>query len=207
MKKASVPFFLWVLIVFVLTFSFWLTPDWLKLGDFQLTKIAQLIASLLFISLILERALEVFMTAWRRPEAALKDLEIQRLQEKISKLEKHEGDSPPDKVEELKNTITRLESIKQERTRYRSDTQRLALWISVILGFLISAVGIQGLHQIIDPEALEKLPKTQAEVFQLVDVFLTGGIIAGGSEGIHKIAEVYNNFMESTANRARAGGS
>jgi len=36
-----------------------------------------------------------------------------------------------------------------------------------------------------------------------VDVALTGGVIAGGSEGIHRIVTVFDSFMNATAKRAK----
>ncbi len=199
MKKVKGAYIFWVLVALALSLPLWLTPDSLGFHDLVFANIVQLLASLLFISLLLERALEVFMTAWRRPRAALKDLKIQTLQEKIAKMEELKGQEKTSKQNELINDVAELNKIKEERTTYKTETQRFALWISVILGFLISAVGIRTLNQIIDPLVLEQLSDSQTLAFRLVDVFLTGGIIAGGSEGIHKIAQVYTNFMELRA--------
>ena len=47
----------------------------------------------------------------------------------------------------------------------------------------------------------------QGLVFRCVDVLLTGGLIAGGSDGIHKITQLATTFFEETRNgiRERAG--
>ena len=36
------------------------------------------------------------------------------------------------------------------------------------------------------------------------DVLLTGLLLGGGAEGLHKIVQVFTNFMDSTAKRPRA---
>ena len=69
------------------------------------------------------------------------------------------------------------------------------------MGLLISAVGIRTLESMVDRNALTEISRLQSLVFRLVDVLLTGGVIAGGSEGIHKIANIYNAFTERAANQ------
>lgn len=39
---------------------------------------------------------------------------------------------------------------------------------------------------------------TQGIAFRFLDVALTGALIAGGSEGIHKITQVFTTFLEVT---------
>lgn len=43
----------------------------------------------------------------------------------------------------------------------------------------------------------------QILAFNMVDICLTGGVIAGGSEGIHKLTQVFTDFMESSSQRIR----
>ena len=70
---------------------------------------------------------------------------------------------------------------------------------------MVSAVGFRSLQTLVDPASLAALPGVQRFIFGLLDVFLTGGLIAGGSDGIHKIAQVFYDFMDATAERARGG--
>jgi hypothetical protein len=63
-------------------------------------------------------------------------------------------------------------------------------------------VGLRALETLIDP-AQNAWSTTQSAAFHLVDVVLTGGVIAGGSEGIHRIVTVFDNFMNATARRAK----
>ena len=138
-----------------------------------------MLTALLIVSLILERALEVFVTTWRGPAAKKMGEEMKSL------------------------TGADRERKGLEKTEYKSSTQRVALWTGLTLGLLVSAVGIRTLQALVDPTALDQLPKAQAAAFSLLDVLLTGGLIAGGSEGIHKITQVFTNFMEATAEKAK----
>ena len=42
-------------------------------------------------------------------------------------------------------------------------------------------------------------------MFGLVDVILTGALLGGGSDGIHKLVSVFINYLEETAKKFRGG--
>lgn len=186
---------IWALVVLMLSLPIYLTRDTLAFKSFGAEEIMRLLGSLFLISLLLERASEVFVTTWRRPSRAGLDLKIHNLESKISKLNLLEDN------QKLSLRIDELEAVKKEQTEYMSDTQRIAVGITLAFGLLISAVGIRSLHIFVDaPNITEGF---QAVVFRLIDVFLTGGLIAGGSKGIHKLSQVFGNFMDTTAKRAK----
>lgn len=186
---------IWALVVLMLSLPIYLTRDTLAFKSFGVEEIMRLLGSLFLISLLLERASEVFVTTWRRPSRVGLDLKIQNLESKISK---------PNLLEDNKKLsllIDELEAVKKEQTEYMSDTQRIAVGITLAFGLLISAVGIRSLHIFVDAPNLTE--GFQAVVFRLIDVFLTGGLIAGGSKGIHKLSQVFGNFMDTTAKRVK----
>ncbi len=51
------------------------------------------------------------------------------------------------------------------------------------------------------------IPKYQLNFFNFLDVFLTGGLIAGGSDGVHKLIEVYRSFTEASTIKVKKTGS
>jgi len=197
----------WLLIAAAPSLPLWLTPEPVAFKDFGTTEVAQLLTSLLLVALFLERALEVFVTTWRGPGAAELDRQVRQCADQKAQLEQR----PEAQREALQSArdaaMAALEHAEQEKSQYKSQTQRIALWSGLTLGLLISAAGLRTLQALVDPEALSRLPKTQVVVFHLVDVLLTGGLIAGGSEGIHKLTQVYSNFMEATAQRAKGEAS
>jgi hypothetical protein len=40
-------------------------------------------------------------------------------------------------------------------------------------------------------------------LFPTIDVLVTGAVLAGGSEGVHQMVNVFSNFMESLANHVK----
>jgi hypothetical protein len=195
----------WVFVISMLSAPVWLSTEVVALTSVETANIPRMLAILLFISLLLERTLEVFVTSWRRTGADLIDSELQRLGKEKSDLEAV--------AEELRDKV-RLsevaEALMQETSRriaYRSNTQRIAMWMGLGFGIVISTVGIRTLATLVDPVAIENVPTLQKVAFRVTDVALTGGLLAGGSEGIHKVTQVFTTFMETTAKRARGGDS
>lgn len=89
--------------------------------------------------------------------------------------------------------------IKAVSASYKVETRIIAIRLAFGLGILISLVGFRTAEALV--VSIEDLSPIQSLFFIWTDVLLTGGVIAGGSEGIHKIANVYGNFMDSTSNR------
>jgi hypothetical protein len=140
-------------------------------------EIIDLVSVLLVIAVFLERSLEVFIITWRSSGAERLDIEI----------EFTKRDNP----EELNKKM-------YQRVVYRSNTTRYALWTGLAAGILISTTSIRVLQPFLDPGQLSGF---HLFAFHFVDVMLTGGLIAGGSDAIHKIAKIYTNFMDASAKR------
>lgn len=95
-----------------------------------------------------------------------------------------------------------LESSEKTKEDYRANTQRIAMLVSFSASCLISAVGVRTLQPLVGSDTLSGMGERQTDWFHFVDVFLTAGLLAGGSEGIHKLTQVYTTFMEASAIRA-----
>ena len=184
---------------FVLSLPIWLTTEMLAFRDFGTADILQLLTGLFVVSLLLERSLEVFVTTWRGPGTAELDLKVSKQRNELAEIKKAAA-----------NDAVAAEALAQaehERTKYKSDTQRVALWTGLTFGLLVSTVGVRSLQALVDGAALSKASHAQIIGFHLVDVLLTGGLIAGGSEGIHKITQVFTNYMEISAKRIKDAGA
>jgi hypothetical protein len=55
--------------------------------------------------------------------------------------------------------------------------------------------------------SLARLGATQLTCFHVVDVLLTGGLLAGGSDAIHKMMSLYVTIMEGTSDRFKKKSS
>lgn len=76
---------------------------------------------------------------------------------------------------------------------------RLRLILAFVIGTLVSCVGVRTLSQLltVDPTKCgtsDPWGCTQATAFQAVDILITAGLIAGGSEGIHAIADLLAKY-------------
>lgn len=98
-----------------------------------------------------------------------------------------------------------LEKFSLDRAEYKSQTRKIALWTALFIGLMISGVGIRALETLI---ILREFPgqqpifhTEQVCVFRVLDTLLTGGLIAGGSDGIHKLTQVFTVFLEETRNQ------
>jgi hypothetical protein len=152
--------------------------------------VLQIIMTLFVIALFLERAMDVFLTTWRAPQSEELAMEISHLREN---LEQNPGD------EEL------LRQKREKETalaQFKRTTRIISMWTGFILGMVVALAGIRALFPLVDARAFRNIPAVQQSLFRLLDVFITGGLLAGGSDGIHKLAEVYRAFMESTKIKA-----
>jgi hypothetical protein len=183
----------------ILSLPAWLAPQHLEFRELDTTDIMQVLAILFMVALLAERALEIFVGTWRSPSATQLELGVSTLEAKIAKLEKL---VKPDQAA-LAAARAGLEEAKRQERQYRCVTRQIVLWVGLGLGLLVSAVGCRALEVLVDP-SVQQWSGAQVTAFRLVDVVLTGGVIAGGSEGIHRIATVFDNFMSATAKRAKA---
>lgn len=167
---------IWAAVPVVIVLIIILDPKVVPLNTDAARDIGQTLLLLMFIALIVERALEAIISAWRGPGK-----------------------------QRLKPT-TAEESPSPEYLSYTHATRIIVLALALLLGLLIAAVGIRVIEPIVDSTALEKLGN-QDRWFRSIDVLLTGGVIAGGSEGIHKIAKVFDRLMDRGASGPTATGS
>ena len=229
------PLFILLIIIsfLVVTLSTWLSSKPFVLKPFGVNDIIQLLTLLLFISLLLERSLEVFITTWRSPFIEQLDISIQQekalISDQIKPLEVQQKQFPSWELNQVSGlppegmsfeqqriqsfTQNQQESLKifkpqtdninekeRQRTAYKSDTRTIALWTSLLFGLLISAIGIRSIEPLV---VIDLDNPIQVVIFRCLDAFLTGGLIAGGSEGIHQIIKVFLNFMEATSKQIK----
>ena len=185
----------WLLLVVVLSLPLWLTPTPITVKTLTAIDVLQLISSLFVVALFMERGLEVFVSTWRGPQEEALQLNIKFASDKLQ----------TGNTSERAPATEALQTAQQALTEYKSRTKVIAMWVGLICGLLISAVGIRSLHILVDSNGISELSQIQSHAFHLVDVFVTGGVIAGGSDGIHKLTKIYTDFMERTSSRIKDG--
>ena len=134
---------------------------------------------LYILALFVERAIEVFIKAWRQAERW--------------KLEKTvETASPRNRVQ-----------AEQKLQAYRAGTKRAALLVGLTIGIMISLAGVR----ILDVVFSGITGDFQLFMFRFTDVLVTAGLIAGGSSLIHELMTLITEFLRESRPPAKAGVS
>ncbi len=161
---------------------------------FELLSDAQSVISILtplfLFSLFVERAVEVFLTVWRGKESDTLALAVKQEKVKMSL-----GKSPESST---------YDGFQKELTEYKGTTRDIAFVCCFILGILISLSGVRALALFVDPTTLDDLTWYQSSWFTVIDIFITGALIGGGSDGIHKLVSMIVALLDSTRARAEA---
>jgi hypothetical protein len=181
--------YIWLLIILVLWAIYCgVFLDFSQVAFRSITRdsIIDLIVPLFVISLFLERAQEVFISAWR-------DVGKKRLQRERQRSRAKGTDSD--------------EFVSADRAvvEYTYNTRRASFLAGLGAGIVISVAGIRVLHPLITLGT--QVGPHQQVLFDLIDIFLTGGLIGGGSDGIHKVMSLVLDFLDVTRSRVNASGN
>lgn len=184
---------LMVAAVVILTLWFRIPP--VPFFPFSAVDFVQLMTPLVMLALFFERAVEVFLTAGRGEGAGAIALEISRL----GKLQKAGDQAIADQ----------LVSKQQEEAAYKAKTQRIAFLATFLLGIIASALGVRAIGMFVDPAALNGLSAAHQRLFNTFDVVVTGGLLGGGADGMHKLVSVFTSWMDKAkaTTEAASGGA
>jgi len=194
--------------------------------------VGQLITSLVLLSLLVERSIEVFVAIWWGKLQNKLNSDINKLQKALGMeqtkfqpvklledvqhsdiaISRTLGLNPPivetqsvsgTKSEEALKQQLQDQLIKHEnyQSMLRLRIKNFAVWTAWLTGLCLSFAGIRTLDWIFEPAA--SAPMLQVSIFNFLDILLTGSLIAGGSDGIHRIFKVFNNFSTTLASRAQ----
>ncbi|MEL6665196.1 MAG: hypothetical protein AAFQ24_03605 [Pseudomonadota bacterium] len=96
----------------------------------------------------------------------------------------------------MTKTITEIESSldansvkmhKKNSDHIHRKCQRLALAVGVFFGFFLSLAGLRILEALLGGNGFSTMSDTQNDVLEVIDIFITAALLAGGSDGIHQI--------------------
>lgn len=181
--------FLWSVVALAAVSGIFFAASLLR---FTLLEDAQTILStltpLILYALFVERTSEVFITVWRGKESDELTLRVQQEEENASVAK----GSDKSKLHELQRGLT----------KYKGESRDVAFVFSLILGILISLAGVRAMALFVDPTSLEDLNSYQTGWFTVVDILVTGAMIGGGADGMHKITALLTTILESSRSRA-----
>ena len=179
------------LIVFLLlgvVVSWWLTPGVIHFRQFSAADFVQQLTPLALVALFIERGLEVFLTTWRGGKAQELARDVKKAQELVARNQAN---------------LTDQHAAEDALTQYKSATQQIALPAALILGILVCGFGVRGIGPFLDTNAFSNLRSIQQKLFTTMDVLLTGLLVSGGSDFVHKFISIFTNFMDATAEKAK----
>ena len=145
-------------------------------------KLGAVLGTLLLAALFIERGLDVFLTTLRAEDSEKMSKKVEEIQTMVN-----DGDTAK------KGELTEL---KEEQLKFKSKTRIIALWSGLLAGVILGIIGFRALNSLVDPDEFESLQNFQKMIFNAVDIFLTGCVLAGGSDSIHKIMDSFRLFME-----------
>ncbi len=163
-------------------------PSGIALKGFDPQAIAGVLTWLFTVALFIERAVEVVIMVLRDADADHLESVVETELARIADMKTNDITAPA--------ATPALALAKKNLSDYRAATKQIALVISLVLGLLISLAGVRALDSIVAAPGSHGL-------YIAVDVFVTGAVLAGGSEGVHQMANVVSNFLQSTADKAR----
>jgi hypothetical protein len=155
----------------------------ISLIDNIFEKLGAVLGTLLLAALFIERGLDVFLTTLRAEDSEKMSKKVNEVQTLVS-----EGDIS--KKDELLK-------LQEEQLKFKSKTRIIALWSGLLAGVILSIIGFRSLESLVNPVEFETLQNFQKMIFNAVDIFITGCVLAGGSDSIHKIMDSFRLFMEN----------
>ena len=141
-----------------------------------LANVGNVLAPLVLIAAFIERAVEVLLTPVRGDQT----------------------DMLRHKIEDAKQAGSDTAQLERRLAEYKLGTRRQAFFLAVAIGLLASVLGVRGL------EGLLETAPARGSSLQFFDVVLTGVVLGGGADGIHKPIQAFTDYMERVSKNAKA---
>jgi hypothetical protein len=187
--------------------SGWRDPQ-LKLKENATTHALQLLAGLMFATLVVERVIEILVGKPREPEterletvqaaavATVEDTKAARMVYMAAGADAGDlGLAEPPEVRPLETVaIAATQAVKDAK----AETMNWSLLLGFALGAMLSACGIRTLAELwttVPPPAGGAAPDFHWSFISL-DLFLTAGLISGGSQGLHLLLDTFGTYLE-----------
>lgn len=209
----------WLFVVVALLVAFFAAGSLIgvTLKDVTPDKVGTALTSLMFVALLIERAVEVFVAPATSEEKQALVSEQAQVQARITEIKA--ALAPPTDPTQVPLSVpqrTALENELQQKTGRQLEipkeisvvdrkTQKLALSFSIPISFIVALAGVRALDVFVPrtwllngtvvaqgtTNALPQYPIAglQLAAFTTVDVLLTAALLAGGADGVHKILD------------------
>lgn len=185
-----------------------------------LTEVLQpLLAGLIAIAAITERATAVINDIWFGPPRIKAEDEVRLVNRKVNETAANVANARIAATEAARagnaefftataavlsqnpvaNHEAEIKSADQALAEVTANETRARLSLSFVISLIVSAVGVRSLAAMFE---LTSLPDNQSKVFHVVDIVLTAGVLTGGTAGISAISELLSTYVTATRKRA-----
>jgi hypothetical protein len=166
---------------------------------------AGLIGWLAAVAVFIERAVEVVVMVFRDQQGDINDLAERRARQAAKKADDAlaaalaAGDPHKDELQaKAEGAHKALDDAVDTSTRYTAVTKEFALRVSFTFGVLVSVAGVRALSGLVASGS------PTGRVFAVADIVVTAALLAGGSEGVHRLANVYTSFTDTASSQLDA---
>lgn len=215
--KINRGFYIFLSIVIILAVIF-TNPMSLPFWPFTTNDIVTLLTNFALIALLIERAVEVILAVTRAKDKRIMKAKItiaQRRKKELSETydvigQKMKG---PANSENLSNEMLEImkstkgamsrkddemEKVATELTAYAGTTKIISMIYAFTFGIISGALGFRILEPLVDPAVFKQLEGFHKSIFAGFDVLITGAVLGGGSNGIHKILDTFLSWFDKT---------
>ena len=181
----------------------------IDISSFEASKIISLIGSLFFITLLVERFLEIFAVDREKVEKDMiqRNLQLYR-NDRNALIEKREvrlvsksfagrDVAKTDSGQVLSDILEKMSTDEQKLKELKEKRRKWVLLLAFFIGLLLSLFGVRILTDLITTDLEDGVQKTWISI---MDMLLTASLIAGGSDGIHAMIKKVQTFANDTNN-------
>jgi len=214
-------------IVLLLVIACLLGPEIIPFKDFSTDDVTRLITSAILVALFIERTTEVVLNAWRGTEKVRREQTLKTQKDRYTARFNEEVEASLQKLPESKRDDSRakkeIEAVVTRKLQdsdeakavadatgsldtYRSENRRLALLSGLIMGIAVSAIGLRLITPLLDGRVIDELPMRHHRFLITLDVFITGALLGGGANGLHKILDLFLKHVDNKRAELREKG-
>ena len=151
------------------------------------------LAPLLVIAILIERTIEVFFGVWREPEDRAAEHKVDAAKQAVTLTALASG-----AAEERSSTLNALDAATDVQASRKVLNTRLAFLMGGSLGLIAAIAGARVLALLVS-----KAPDAPTG-WNLLDIFLTAGLLGGGADGFHHIMAAISGFLQATQHKAES---
>jgi hypothetical protein len=161
--------------------------------------IKRMLLTLFSFSVILERCVEVFVVIVMRPMTLE---EIEQAEKDRSDANKMSQGIETTGPESEKATQSKSAISDKNVLRTRRFTSDITVGLAFIIGLLLAFCGLHPLAEFMAPPITKHdfISHVQCHLFYLLDALLTAALLAGGSKGVHTVANSILAFINKLGN-------